>query len=281
VAVDAVRLTPLSDAQVATYLRVLGVAPRQPDRDALDAMVFAQATRVPFETISKLHYRDTLGLTTILPIELYLDGIERNHFGGTCYSNNIHFCRLLQALGYDAALCGAGMPSGPDVHAAITVSLDGREELVDVGYAAPFLRPLPRDAGHDVVVSFGRDRYVLAPRDSEGRSKLDLYRVGELTHGYLLKPTPRAIEHFDTAVRDSFRPSATFMNAVMLVRYTEATSVAIHNLSVIRSEADAFTVEQLADKEALVAAIEQEFLIPSELARPAIAGLGPLGDPYR
>jgi arylamine N-acetyltransferase len=183
---------------------------------------------------------------------------------------------LLRTLGYDAALCGADMPSGQDVHAAITVAIDGRDLLVDVGYAAPFLEPLPRDAGHDVVIPFGRDRYVLKPQDDQGRSRLDMYRDGELIHGYLLKATPRPIEHFSKAVRDSFRESATFMNAVDLVRFSDGESVVIYNLSIIRSTVDSFSIERLNDREELVQAIEREFRIPAEIARDAITGLGAL-----
>lgn len=268
----------LSESQVDAYLRVLGVAKAAPGRGALDELVRAQVTRVPFENISKLYRFKHQGLAGIPSIEVYLDGIERFHFGGTCYPNNFHFCRLLRTLGYDAALCGADMPSGEDVHAAITVSIEGRDVLVDVGYGAPFLEPLPRDLGHDVVLRFGRDRYVLKPRDDQGRSRLDMYRDGELIHGYLLKPAPRPIEHFSEVVRDSFRPSATFMNAVDLIRFSDDDSVVIYNLSIIRSTVDSFSSERLADREALVQAIEREFRIPAGIARDAISGLGPFRD---
>jgi N-hydroxyarylamine O-acetyltransferase len=270
----------LSAAQVDVYLRVLGVPRVDPARGALDELVRAQATRVPFENISKLYRFKHQGLDGIPSIDVYLEGIERFHFGGTCYPNNFHFCRLLRTLGYDAALCGADMPSGEDVHAAITVAIDGRDLLVDVGYGAPFLEALPRDVGHDVVLRYGRDRYVLKPRDDHGRSRLDMYRDGELIHGYLLKPTPRPIEHFSEAVRDSFRESATFMNAVDLVRFSDSESVVIYNLSIIRSTVDSFSIERLNDREELVQAIEREFGIPVEIARDAIVGLGALGGVY-
>jgi hypothetical protein len=42
----------------------------------------------------------------------YLDDIELNGLGGTCYSNNYYLYLLLEALGYDVALCGADMSPG-------------------------------------------------------------------------------------------------------------------------------------------------------------------------
>ena len=270
----------LSDAEVGRYLRVLGVAASGPTRGALEELVRAQATRVPFENISKLHRCKHHGLTGVPSVEQHLDGIERFNFGGTCYPNNVHFFRLLRTLGYDAALCGADMPSGEDVHAAIAVRVDGRDLLVDVGYGAPFLRPLPRDEADEVVVRLGRDRYVLQPRNDQGRSRLDLYRDGELIHGYVFKPIPRPIEHFDRVVRDSFRKDATFMNAVDLVRFSDSGSVVIYNLAVIRSTVDTYSIERLNDREELVAAIEREFGIPAAIARDAIGGLAALRDVY-
>jgi hypothetical protein len=68
------------------------------------------------------------------------------------------------------------------------------------------------------------------------------------------------------------------MNAVALVRLSDSESVAIYNLSIIRSTADSFTIERLNDREELVRAIEREGGIPVEIARDAIAGLGALRD---
>ena len=129
-----------------------------------------------------------------------------------------------------------------------------------------------------LTLRYGRDRYVLKPRDGQGRSRLEMYRDGELLHGYLLKPTPRPIEHFSQVVRDSFRKDATFMNAVDLIRFSDVDSVVIYNLSIIRSTPDLFSIERLNNREELVQAIEREFGIPAEITQDAIAGLGPFRD---
>lgn len=181
----------LTDAEVARYLRILGVERTRPSPDALGRLVRAQLCRVPFENVSKLYYRRQ-GCRHELPgLELFLDGIERCHFGGTCYLNNFHFFRLLRALGYEAALCGADMASGPDVHMAIRIRLGGRERLVDVGYAAPFYEPIPLDLPVPFTIRFGRDTYVVHPQDGEGRTRVDLRRDGERAHGYLLSRRQR------------------------------------------------------------------------------------------
>ena len=86
--------------------------------------------------------------------------------------------------------------SNPDVHMVSMVNVDGREYLVDVGYAAPFLEPLPRDLATDYSIVLGRDRYVLKPQDAQRCSRLELYRDGNLKHGYLAKPRPKQIGDF-------------------------------------------------------------------------------------
>jgi arylamine N-acetyltransferase len=259
------------------YLEILGVNPEPPSLRALAALVEAQLTRVPFENVSKLFLRRREGADTMPTPDRYLDGIERFHLGGTCYPNNGYFNLLLRYLDYDARLCGADM-SEPDVHLVSVVRLERREFLVDVGYAAPFFQPLPRDLATEHVVSWGDDRYVLEPRDAAGRSQLRHEHRGRRIHGYLAKPHARSLVHFESVVRDSYGDAATFMNAVVLVRFWPGRSVRIHNLELSESTPDSTRVTALADRDELVEAIRQHFEIPGAIARGALEGLGDLRD---
>jgi len=261
------------------YLGVLGVSRRTPSLDALRELVAAHLTRIPFENISKLHYRRHLGLNGLISLPLYLDGIERYHFGGTCYPNNFHFYSLLASLRYEVKLCGADM-SNPDVHMVIMVRANGEEYLVDVGYAAPFLAPLPRGLQADFVVRLGRDRYVLKPQDANGCSRLELYRDGILKHGYVAKPSPRKIEDFHSVIIDSFRPDANFLNALLLARFNPDRSVVIHNLTRIESRGTESAMFAIGGPGDLVAEVEKHFGIPAEIVSDALASLGGLKDAW-
>jgi N-hydroxyarylamine O-acetyltransferase len=260
-------------------LRVLGVQRQKPSIEALTEVVRAFAMRVPFENVSKLYYKARYGLRGLPDSEMYVDGIERYNFGGTCYPNNYHLHLLLAHLGYDVKLCGADM-ADPDVHLVNIASLDGREYLVDAGYAAPFLAPLPRDLDEDYEISLGRERYVLNHQDGNGISRLDLYRDGELTHGYTINPIPRKIDHFTDVIRDSFRDSATFMNSLLLVRLYPDRSTVIRNLSIIESKGSEYHVRRLSGKDEVPAAVEQYFSIPREIVSEAVAEVAHLGDPW-
>ncbi len=120
---------------------------------------------------------------TIPDFAQFLDGIERFHFGGTCYSNNYYLYLLLDYLGYDIRLCGADM-SEPDGHMVSIATFEGREYLLDVGYAAPFLEPLPRDLDQPYEIVSGTNRYVLQPQDANGNSHLQLIQNEIEIHGY-------------------------------------------------------------------------------------------------
>lgn len=257
---------------VSRYLAILGVERAKPGLAALRELVAAHLTHIPFENISKLYYRRALGLAGLPDIRLYLEGIEKYHFGGTCYSNNYHFYLLLRSLGYESKLCAADMQN-PGVHAVNMITVDGREYLVDTGYAAPFLEPIPRDLQTDYEIRLGRDRYVLQPQDARGYSQLQLFRNGLPRHGYLAKPAAKNIEDFRGVIAASFSADATFLNALLLARFWPGGSTVIHNLSVIESRDEQSTVRELQTREDLIEAIEQHFGMPREIVGEAISQL--------
>ena len=264
---------------ITRFLKLLKVEPRDPSPEALAELVSAYMLRVPFENVSKLYYSITSGARSLPGFETYVDGVERYNFGGTCYANNYYLHRLLKHLGYDVMLCGADM-NNPDVHVVNIVRLGGREYLLDAGYAAPFLEPMPRDLGEDFVVELGRDRYVLRPQDDRGFSRLDLYREGELRHGYSVNPVAREIGHFSDVIKDSYRDDATFMNAVLLVRWYPNHSIAIHNLTLMEASGRNWRIYQLQGREEMVRAVEKYFGIPAEITSAAIAEIGKFGSAW-
>jgi N-hydroxyarylamine O-acetyltransferase len=261
----------------ARYLRVLEVPARPPSFAALCELTSAHLTRIPFENVSKLFYRHD-GPKGIPSLETFLDGIERYRFGGTCYTNNFHLHGLLVHLGYDAWLCGADMAT-PNVHLVNVVTLGGRRHLVDVGYAAPFLAPLPLDLAEDHEIAWGTGRYVLRPVDEEGRSRLEAYRDGAPVHGYVVNPKPRRIEEFAGVVADSFSDRAVFMHALLVARFFPHRSVTLRNLTLVAAAPSAVPRVRTLGREELPAVIESEFGIPRDVGRRALEGLDLTRDP--
>ncbi|MCP4150859.1 MAG: arylamine N-acetyltransferase [bacterium] len=242
-------------------------------------LVHAHILRVPFENLSKLYYLKQKGLRQIPDVETFLGGIETSHFGGTCYANNYYFYRLLENLGFQVKLCGADM-TVPDVHLVSIVTIAPKQYLIDTGYAAPFLSPLPRDLDTDHVISLGRERYVLKPRDERDYSCLQLFRDGKLTHGYTVKPAPRQIEEFEEIITDSYQKESTFMNSITVARFFSEGSLVVRNMTVIRSRGNEWSRRELNDREALVQFIFEQFGIPRRYTLEALKGLNMQGDAW-
>lgn len=261
------------------YLKLLGVQAAKPSIDTLKSIVRAHITKIPFENISKLYYWKAMGFHVSMDRTQYLNGIEQFHFGGTCYANAFHLHELLVYLGYDVALCGADM-SKPDVHIVNIVNLEGREYIVDVGYAAPFLEPLPRDCSTDYSISLGTDRYVLTPKDELGRSRLTFYRDGAGSHGYVVKPQKRSIDEFAQVIADSFKPDATFMNAILLARFDSDCSYVLHNMTYVESRGTTVRQTHLKTKDHLIGFIEERFGIPEAISRVSLDNLTLSKDPW-
>jgi N-hydroxyarylamine O-acetyltransferase len=257
-------------ASFPRYLRVLGVPPRRPGLDALCELTAAHLTRIPFENVSKLYHRHAAS-RGIPNLETFLDGIERFHFGGTCYTNNYHLYRLLAHLGYDARLCGADM-AAPNVHMVNVVVISGRRYLVDVGYAAPFLSPLPLDLAEDHEIAWGGARYVLKPAEDDGRSRLETYRDGALVHGYVVNPAPRRIGEFAGVVAESFSDRAVFMHALLVARFFPRRSVTLRNLTLTEAGPASAPRVRVLGREELPGVIEREFGIPRDVASRALEG---------
>jgi arylamine N-acetyltransferase len=264
---------------IEPYLNLLGVQRRKPGTAALYELVQAQLMKVPFENLSKLYYKKHHNLQGLPNFELFLDGIERFHFGGTCYSANYYFYQLLVNLGYQVKLCGADMLN-PDVHLVSIVNVEQREYLIDVGYAAPFLTPLPRDQKTDHIIILGQDEYVLKPQDARACSRMEFYRDGNLKQSYTVNPLPRQFQEFEHIIADSFREDSTFMNKLLLARFFPDRSLVLHNLTMIESQGSLSKSQILTSRDELIQAAFEYFAIPKEITRDVVKDIGLIGDAW-
>ena len=260
----------LDSSLLNEYLQILNVSIRKPDVDALRELISSHLEHIPFENISKIYYKKKFKLCYIPSFELYIDGIRKYNFGGTCYSNNFYFNQLLEYLGYDVVLCGADMKE-PDVHLVSIVSIENQEFIVDVGYAAPFLGPLPRGLSTEYYINFGNDKYILLPKDNNGFSQLKFYRNSVLKHSYTVKPYPRIISEFNPIIKASFNKTATFMNSILLVLFRRNYYKVIHNFSFIEFKNNDYNKRMISDKKELAQVIENEFGIPAEIVAETIS----------
>ncbi|MGZ4788106.1 MAG: arylamine N-acetyltransferase [Terriglobales bacterium] len=197
------------------YLRLLGFREAPSGLDGLRQLVRAHVERVPFENVSKLLLFEKEQRGREIGLSEFLDTIEHQDLGGTCYSCNPFFSELLRQLGYDAALLGADM-SRSNVHTSIRVHLDAREYHIDTGYGGPFLEPIPLDAlPYEIRIGACRWNFDRAP---DGRVCLRVFSGGKQVHGYLVNEPSRDRSFFRQVVEDSFNSGQTFMTVLRLVR---------------------------------------------------------------
>lgn len=259
------------------YLELLGVERAKPNYELLRKLVKAHLTSVPFENISKLLFKKQR-MNYIPTLSVFLKGIEKHNFGGTCYTNNYYFNLLLKHLGFDVRLCGADMKD-PDVHLINLVTIDEKEFIVDAGYAAPFLQPLPRYLDSDFVITFGNEKYIVRPNDENGKTLVEQYSENELKHWYTAKPKARKIEEFRKVIEDSYADHATFMNAIHAVRFTENGSVTLRNYSL--TEIDGTNVITTEIKHAkLPDIVSEKFGMPENLVKEALESIKEIKDIY-
>ena len=251
------------------YLKILGIQKQKLSFEYLKEIVRAQVTEIPFENVSKLFYKKRNNLEQLIDFELYLDGIEKYGFGGTCYSINFYLNQLLSWLGYNIKLCGADMKI-PDVHIVNIVNIENREFLIDTGYAAPFSEPIPLDLLNDYVIDFGIDRFIIKPKNNNKQSNLELYRNGKLIHGYRVNPKARKIDEFQQVIKDSFEESSTFMNALLLTRFYSGNFIVIHNMSIIISSGSVSKRNSIESIEQLTSVINKYFNIPKTIVMESI-----------
>jgi arylamine N-acetyltransferase len=259
------------------YLQLLGVDKSKQGLDLLNRVVKAHLIKVPFENISKLLYKKQ-GMNYIPDLELFLEGIEKYNFGGTCYTNNYYLFSLLKYLGYDIKLCAADMKN-PDVHLISIVKIDNKEFIVDGGYAAPFLIPLPRDLKEDFVITLGNEKYIIKPKDGLGRTKVEQYSDGKLQHWYIVKPEGKRIEEFNKVIKDSYSDNAVFMNAVRITRYSANGSKVLKNFSFTEIAGNEYKTRKISPAY-LSSEIEMNFGIPLIVVNEAIGSIKELKDIY-
>jgi arylamine N-acetyltransferase len=259
------------------YLDLLGVSKTKPDFNLLTKIVLAHLIKVPFENISKLIYKKQ-GMNYIPGLELFLEGIEKYNFGGTCYSNNYYLYSLLKHLSYDVKLCGADMKN-PDVHLISIVKIENKEYIVDGGYAAPFLNPLPIDLKEDYIINLSLEKYIIKPKDDAGRTKIEQYYDGKLQHWYTVKPEEKKIEEFRKVIENSYSDDAVFMNAVRITRFSEKGSFVLKNLYLTETINNDSSTIKITLKD-LPLLIQQKFGIPLYLIDKAIGHFKELGDIY-
>lgn len=267
------------EALCIRFLDLLGIKIAGPSLPSLSGLIKAHLSKIPFENISKLYYTQLFGQKELPSFTQYLDGISTYGFGGTCYSNNYYFYRLLLFLGFSVRLCAADIKR-PGTHMVIIVSIDQKEYLVDVGYAAPLTDPVPMGPETDYSIRYGRDHYIFKYTQMNRCYKLSMFRDGSCKHGYLVRPEARRIEDFSRVITDSYGPDATFFRSILLTRLIADRFCILHNLEYCESSRLRSKIYPVQNRNELVELIETRYGIPKTISGRVIMEMDLSGDAW-
>ncbi|WP_335869439.1 arylamine N-acetyltransferase [Bacillus sp. 2205SS5-2] len=134
------------------YVNHLYLQKEPPGGNYLQRLIQHHLLRIPYETISKFHYF-VHGPQPIPAFSEFMDNLEHQHWGGTCFTLNINFARLLNELGFQTNYVRVN-PG----HLGLMVTLEGRRYYVDVGYGSPIMKPVVLDQKKfQVLHGFGEE----------------------------------------------------------------------------------------------------------------------------
>ncbi|MDQ4020326.1 MAG: arylamine N-acetyltransferase [Actinomycetota bacterium] len=123
------------------YLDRIGHSRVPPSADALRSLHEAHVRAVPFENVDVV-----LGTHRGLGLDVIGDKLVGRHRGGYCYEHALLFAAVLERLGYPVQRRIARVQphrAGPRTHMMLTVPADGVDYLVEVGFGAGMLYPMP------------------------------------------------------------------------------------------------------------------------------------------
>jgi N-hydroxyarylamine O-acetyltransferase len=203
---------------IGAYLARIGITRDcRTDLRTLRELHLAHTGSIPFENVDVRLRR---------PIALDIASLEaklvRRRRGGYCFEHNTLFAAALRALRFDVATLEARVrPPGakqalPRTHMTLTVTVEGREYLADVGFGADGpLFPVPLD-GTPSAQPGGAYRL-----DEEGDGLLVLRRArrDEWQDVYAFSRVPALPVDFEVANHfTSTHPSSSFVNRLTVQR---------------------------------------------------------------
>ncbi len=248
-------------------LEAFEISRSEPGIGYLEALFARFNERVPFETASKILRNASVAdprEKPRLPEVFWSEHLESGS-GGTCFARAAAFHALLAELKFASRLVLGRVQSDFD-HAALRVTLDGREWIADAGFPLPVLL---RDVEEEAETPRGPLRVTPGARGTrveilggvpEGPREIEIFRA------------PVATSEFFDRWRRTFRPDTRFLTAVSLRREKEGRAVSFASGEMRVDDRHSRTRIPLAAPRAPV--LEEQFGVDRDLLDRAFAMAG-------
>jgi arylamine N-acetyltransferase len=126
--------------EIRRYTEYLNMDIETPTLNYLQRLIQQHLVRIPYETFSKFYYY-SYGEKRVPTLSTFVDNLYDKGWGGTCFTLNINFGRLLKSLGFDCQFVRV-QPG----HLGLMITLDDHRYYVDVGYGSPIMKPVELEA---------------------------------------------------------------------------------------------------------------------------------------
>ncbi|MFC7786111.1 arylamine N-acetyltransferase [Rossellomorea sp. GCM10028870] len=158
---------------VKKYVNYLNMDIEPPTLNYLQRLIQQHLVRIPYETFSKFYYFSQ-GESFVPSLHTFAENLHSKGWGGTCFTLNINFGRLLKKLGFDCQFVRV-QPG----HLGLMITIDNRKLYVDVGYGSPIMKPVELEArqrhllhgfGEEIIFTQKDIREFEVDRRSNGKS---------------------------------------------------------------------------------------------------------------
>ncbi|MBS4175616.1 arylamine N-acetyltransferase [Bacillus sp. FJAT-49736] len=202
------------DNTIHAYLKYLKIDKEAPTLNYLQRLIQHHLSLIPYETFSKFHYYQEK--TNFVPaLETFVENLMERGWGGTCYTLNINFSRLISALGFNCSLVRV-IPG----HVAIMVKIDERKFYVDVGYGSPIMKPVELDSKRRHVLHGFGEEIIFEKRTAE-RYEIDRRSNGKSFVRKEIEWVPLTEEDIQEDIESSYfdHDHNTTMRRITAVRF--------------------------------------------------------------
>lgn len=241
----------------AYLARISGPRDPRPTLDALDALVWAHVTHVPFENLDIVLGR---GIATDVPS--VFAKLVTAHRGGYCFEHNTLFAEVLRAIGFEVVPLAARVRWGSTAptartHMLLDVRVDGGSYLADVGFGSTSpVRALPLQPG-EYETSHGRLR--LRPEPGDYLVLETLIEAGWISLYAFTREAHHAIDFEVANHYTSTHPGSIFTQAPRVALTTPTGRVVFSEGELCHRVGFEITRRERCDGEQLVVALREHF----------------------
>jgi arylamine N-acetyltransferase len=199
---------------ILTYLKYLKIDKETPSLNYLQRLIHHHLSLIPYETFSKFHYFQEKA-NFVPSLEVFVDNLVERGWGGTCYTLNINFSRLLTSLDFQCSLVRV-IPG----HLAIMVTIDQHKFYVDVGYGSPIMKPVELEAKRrHILHGFGEE--IVFEKKTTERYEIDRRSNGKSFVRKEIEWIPLAEEDIMGDIESSYydHEQNTTMRRITAVRF--------------------------------------------------------------